>query len=593
MCGIAGILGPDDGLDSEALLLALRHRGPDRRAAVRPSPGVWLGATRLAINDLSPAGDQPMSTADGALTVVYNGEIYNAHTLRDTLTARGCVFRSRCDTEVLLHGYREWGDELVDHLEGMFAFALWDAPRRRALLARDPLGIKPLWLARRGATLVFASEVRALLAAHAADPSLSQTALASYLADGCVAEPQAIVRAVTSLAPGHRMVVADGTEQPAIRYWRAPAVADAGQLRGRLEEAVAGCLEADVPVGLLLSGGIDSAALGFLARNRGSVETFHVRIGSAGASRAQALARELGTRHHEVDVDAAEVERAAVACLAAQDQPSVDGLNTFLVAGAIHRAGLKAAISGVGADELFLGYPLHRTFLRARAWQAEGGAPAAAVRHAATLAARLPWPTWRLEKVVALAAADGAAQTYAAARALFPPAACRRLLPDAPPPPVGDDESDVSRLELSHYLLNTLLRDADVMSMAHGVELRVPLLNRGVVETVLPLSNALKLRGGVNKPLWIDAVPELPDWVTRARKEGFDLPFERWLLGPLRAPVEATLLSPRAATNLGLDPRAVERVWNRFVRWRDRSSAHRVWALHSLFCWAQAHNVSA
>jgi asparagine synthase (glutamine-hydrolysing) len=597
MCGIGGILGPADGLDGAALLASLFHRGPDAQADARPAPGVWLGATRLAINDLSPAGNQPMSTADGALVVVHNGEIYNAPALRAELQSRGHAFRSHCDTEVLLHGYRQWGDDVVHHVEGMFAFALWDGPRRRALLARDPLGIKPLWLARRGPTLVFASEVRALIAAGAAGRSLSLDAVGAFLATGSVAEPHAIVRGVESLPPGHLLVVEGEAGSPR-RYWSLPAprpdatVEEARrEVRERLDQSVAGCLHADVPVGLLLSGGIDSAALGLLARGRGRIETFHVRIGAGGAHRAQDVARALGTQHHEIEVGPDDAERAAAASLEAQDQPSVDGLNTFLVAGAIHRAGLKAAITGLGADELFLGYDLHRAFLRARALKRRLDRVATPLERVAAAAARLPWGSWRVEKLWEVVAANGAGDTYAAARALFPRATLWRLAPDAAPVAVGDGD-DPTRLELSNYLLNTLLRDADVMSMAHGVELRVPMLDRGLVESVASLPPELKLERGEIKPLLVAAVPELPPSVRRAKKEGFDLPFERWLAGPLRATVEATLLSPAELRRCGLDPQSVQSVWRRFLRRRDRPSAYRVWALHALVSWAGAHAAS-
>jgi asparagine synthase (glutamine-hydrolysing) len=594
MCGIGGILGPDAGLDGAALLAALRHRGPDAQGDARPAPDVWLAATRLAINDLSPAGNQPMRTADGALVVVHNGEIYNAPALRDQLGARGHQFGSRCDTEVLLHGYREWGDQLVDHIEGMFAFALWDGPRRRALLARDPLGIKPLWLARRGSTLVFASEVRALIAAGAAGRSLSLDAVGSFLATGSVAEPHAIVRGVESLAPGHLLVV-DEKIGTARKYWSVPephpdATFDEArrEVRTRLEQSVSGCLLADVPVGLLLSGGIDSAALGLLARGRGQIETFHVRIGTASADRARDVAYALGTQHHAIELGPGEAEQAASAGLRAQDQPSVDGLNTFLVAGAIHKAGLKAAITGLGADELFLGYPLHRTFLRMRSLKRRLDRAAAPFEHLAAAVARLPWGSWRLEKALELIAAGGAGDTYAAARALFPRAWLRRLAPDAATATV-DDGDDPTGLELSNYLLNTLLRDADVMSMAHGVELRVPMLDRRLVEAVAHLPPERRLERGVQKPLLVGAVPELPPTVKQAPKEGFELPLERWLLGPLRTAVEETLMSTSGPVRCGLDPDKVRTVWRRFVLRGDRASAHRVWALYALVTWATAH----
>jgi asparagine synthase (glutamine-hydrolysing) len=610
MCGIAGVLGPSDGIDTGALLAALVHRGPDRTRAATPSPGIWLGSTRLSINDLSPAGDMPMVTADGALTVVHNGEIYNAPALRDHLVARGHVFRSRSDTEVLLHGYREWGDDVLSHLEGMFAFALWDAPRRRLLLGRDPLGIKPLWLCRRGGRLAFASEVRALVRGGVVPPSLSLDAVGSYLASGSVAEPHAIVRGVEALPPGHRLAVdADAAGGIPYRYWAPPdgeqEVAEPealARVRARLEVAIVGCLEADVPVGVLLSGGIDSSVVALIAGARRPIETFHVFTGGLGAGRAARLARSLGTKHHEIHVGDHEAEGALADSLAAQDQPSIDGANTFLVAGAIRQAGLKAAVSGLGADELFLGYPMHRTYIRARRLQANMRQIAAPIRQAAALAARVAarpaCAPWQAEKAFDLAAADGAGATYLAARALFPATTATRLCPDARRPPAPAyhgapmPAAEISRLELGGYLLHTLLHDADVMSMAHGVELRVPLLDHRLVETVLGLPGRLKLKDGRKKPLLVDAVPELPDDLERASKEGFDLPFESWLNGRMRPSVEAALAAADSAARVGIEPRAAAHVWRRFLRHRDRPSAYRAWALYSLFDWARAHRAS-
>jgi asparagine synthase (glutamine-hydrolysing) len=608
VCGIGGIFGDPQGLDGSALLAALRHRGPDRQACESPSPGVWLCAARLAISDPTSAGNQPMVAADGQVTIVYNGEIYNAGELRNTLAARGHHFRSRCDTEVILEGFRAFGDRVTDELDGMFAFAIWDATKRRLLLARDALGIKPLWLARPGRRVVFASEVRALLAARAVAPRLSAPAVESFLRAGSVAEPRAILDGVESLPPGHRLTLHEGSELRTRWYslpshaLDLPASEAQAQVRAALDRAVHRSLEADVPVALLLSGGIDSGVLAVIAGSGAPVQSFHVRIGERSAGRAASLARSRGFLHHELRLDSEDVRSGLPALLAAQDQPSVDGVNSYFIARAIHSAGIKAAITGLGADELFLGYPLHRTYVRARALSRRLRAGAGAIRRVARLAARVrarvAAGAWQLDKLFGVAAASGAGATYSAARALFPDAAVDRLLcaprsftsPERMALPDGvSSVGEVSRLDLSSYLVDTLLRDADVMSMAHGVELRVPMLDRRLVETVLALPDALKLVPGRQKPLLVDAVPELPAEVPRAPKEGFELAVEDWLLGALRAPVEATLHDRSACARVGLDPQATHAVWRRFVRRRDRPSAFRVWALYSLCAWAETH----
>jgi asparagine synthase (glutamine-hydrolysing) len=602
MCGIGGIAGDPGGLDGAALLLARRHRGPDRQAEAA-LPGAWLCAARLAISDPTRAGDQPMASEDGAVTVVHNGEVYNAEALREALAGRGHRFRSRCDTEVILRGYRQFGEAVVEHLEGMFAFAIWDAPARRLTLARDPLGIKPLWIARRPGRLAFASEVRALAAAGAVGRAIAPEAVTTFLARGSVAEPAAILRGAEALPPGCVLTWSEGRERVR-RYWSLPEAGEAEggdeaeAVRARLEESVAGCLTADVPVALLLSGGIDSAALALVARRR-PIASFHVRVGGAEARRAAELARSLGFAHREVE--AAPAAADALTALSAQDQPSIDGVNTFLVARAIREAGLKVAVSGLGADELFLGYPLHRHYVRARAAQRWAGPIGAAVGYAAGALLMAPLPAaapWRAEKLLALAAARGAGATYAAARALFPPASRARLGPGLPAterieaPEDGSNAADeVSRLELSGYLVDTLLRDADVMGMAHGVELRVPMLDRRLVERVVAARASRKLMRGRQKPLLVDAVPELPRDLVDAPKSGFDLPLERWLTGPLRGAVEAALRGG-AARDVGLEPAAVETVWERFLARPGRASAHRAWALFALISWAGAHRAA-
>jgi len=606
MCGIGGVLGDRAGVDGAALLRALDHRGPDRRAVLEPAPGVWLAATRLAIRDPSAAGDQPM--ADGESALVYNGEVYNAGELRARLEGRGHRFRSRSDTEVVLRACLEWGDEAPARLEGMFAFAYWDGARRRLLLARDPLGVKPLWIARGPRRLAFASEVRPLLASGAAARALDPAAVASFLATGSVAEPRAIVRGVEALPPGSALAIeADALVEKRARTFslaaggarRVPFAEAAAEVRARLDASVDGHLESDVPLAVLLSGGVDSSAVAILAARhaRGSLCAFHLALGDGGAARARALAASLGLPYREVAPEVA--PRSLLDAAAAQDQPSVDGANTFLIARAIREAGFKAALTGLGADELFLGYPLHREYVRARILSTCVPAPVArrlgrAGARLARTASRLPFP---VEKLLAVGAARDERATWAALRALFPPSSARLLQPDAPPPEPLPDEplpdepplARVSRFELRGYLVNTLLRDADVMGMAQGVELRVPLLDRRLVEAVHALDPRLLDGRRARKALLVAAVPELPRAVREARKAGFVLPLERWLAGPLAAEVEALLGDREACRRVGLAPAAVEHVLRRFRARPSSGAAHRVWALFALLRWATAH----
>lgn len=620
MCGIFGYLLRDEheGLPSlDGAIAALHHRGPDDRGTfARSYDGFALGLahTRLSIVDLSPGGHQPMVDEERRAIVVFNGELYNHRELRAELESLGERFRSTSDTEVLLRGWARWGHDVLHRLRGMFALAIWDEPRRRLLLARDRLGVKPLYYARTSRGLVFASEVRALLATGAAERRLCPAGLRSYLAFGSVREPHTILRDVRALPPGHLLELHEGRGE--IRAWwelpmggSAPSTERDAVARTRelLERAVDQRMIADVPVGVFLSGGIDSSAIVALASraSRAPVHTFTLSFDEQAWDErrfAREVAERFGCNHHEVVLPVERAERDLDGALAALDQPSSDGPNSYFVSKAAREAGLVVALSGIGADEVFGGYGYFQMFRRI--WPLLGAlrGAAAVAPPIGSLASR--WDlSPALRKLVALGGTHGQVQSvYDVLRGMLDPRQVNELLGRArgttiaPPPaePVHGDLDPVqawSMLDLTHYVRDTLLRDTDAMSMAHALEVREPFLDHELVEHVLQLPAEWKLRRGAIKPHLCAAVPELPRSVVDRRKMGFTLPFEAWLRGPMRAFAEERLLGATRSTG-ALDAGAVERLWRGYLQAGADRSCSRVWAVVALMDWCERHRVT-
>ena len=351
---------------------ALLHRGPDDGGIeIVRVPGVEVGLAnrRLAIIDLSPAGHQPMFDADTGNWITYNGELYNFRALRAELEARGLTFRSHSDTEVILKAYGVWGEKCLDRFRGMFALAIWDAARRRLFVGRDPMGIKPLYYFQDGSRLVFASEVRALLATGLVPRRLAAAGLATYLMFGSVYDPFTLIEGVRALPAGHWLTWQDGRIETQ-EYWDVPhdaaaegRVESASALPGLLDQTVELHTVSDVPIGVFLSGGIDSSALVALLSRRARVSTFSVVFREAEYNEApfsRAVAERFHTDHHELTLSQQDALEAIPDALRAMDLPSMDGINTYIVSRQAVRAGLKVAMSGLGGDELFAGYDTFR-----------------------------------------------------------------------------------------------------------------------------------------------------------------------------------------------------------------------------------------
>jgi asparagine synthase (glutamine-hydrolysing) len=575
MCGIAGVRGTGAREALPGMLGAIAHRGPDDAGTYfDDAAGIGLAHRRLSIIDTSPAGHQPMEW--GGLRIVYNGEVYNYGALRAELEAAGCTFRSHTDTEVILAGYARWGADVLPRLRGMFAFAVWDEAAGELFLARDRFGIKPLYHGTFGGTFLFASELASLLASGRVPRVADPQAVWDYLSHGAVPQPRTIVQGVQALPAGHWMRVR-GADVQLQRWWdieeatrtERRALADIGYdeavagVRQRLDEATRLHLIADVPVGAFLSGGIDSTlVVGLMSRLAGHpIRTYSVGFGDSHAALselkwARLAAERFGADHTEVVVTGEDAARVFGRVVEAIDQPSVDGTNTWLVSEAA-RAGVTVALSGLGGDELFAGYPhFHR--LQRMARMAPAGVPAARAL-AGSAGAFLPgrWrmplqafvapPAERLSQLRRLMSDGERARAVA-------PALRRALAPERGPGRHAaslreglDAVGQVSYTEVAGYLRDTLLRDADAMSMAHSLEVRPVLLDHGLAEYAFALPSRFKLHGRQGKRVLIDAAADvLPREIVERPKMGFELPLTAWLKTTLRPRVRDLLASPSA-----------------------------------------------
>jgi asparagine synthase (glutamine-hydrolysing) len=629
MCGIAGVALGSGGSRTDlayrvqAMADGLLHRGPDDGGLYESvDRRVALGTRRLAIQDLSPAGHMPMANAAETVWITYNGELYNAAELRADLETLGYTFRSHGDTEVVLYGYEAWGVELLDRLRGMFSLAIYDRRMTpRLLLARDPLGIKPLYYAWVDGALVFASECRAVVSSGLVSREIGQPGLLAYLQLGSVPAPLTIYRDIRALEAGHYLMMTwtGAAVRPAepVPYWGLPADSSAAaaevpypdaveRVRGLLLDSVRRHLVSDVPLGVFLSGGVDSGSLVALMRAAdpsGTIRSCSVVFDEQRYDEsiyAHEVARHFATDHHDVRVTAADLGNELEPILDALDQPSNDGVNTYFVSRAARQVQLTVALSGLGGDELFGGYPtfsrLGPLVRRARLLQALPGALPAL---AAGLGAWHPHhPGARLAGWVRRGGAEPAA-TYLGLRGMFSAATLRDLVrPEvlhdgaagfdllnlvrrsAALPRSTTTHDQASRLELTAYMRHQLLRDGDVMSMAHSLEIRVPFVDRVVVENILALNTTLP-PGALPKQLLRDAVPTLPAAVRlRQDKQGFSFPFGPWLGGPLRPQFGELVREAAEQFRPYLRPDACARVLAAFDAGRTHWS--RPWALAAL-----------
>jgi len=697
MCSISGIIQISNfefrisdlkpAAAVERMNNALRHRGPDdegiskfefRNADCEIQIG--LGNTRLAIIDLSGAGHQPMQDREAGLTITYNGEIYNFRELRAEIGDAFGPWQSNTDTEVVLRAFRLWGVDAFPRLRGMFALAIWDARQQELLLARDRFGIKPLYYSANkvqsptsnvqrlpgedgrwtldvghATQILFASEIRALLATGLVERKLSAEGLASYLEYGSTQAPDTIIEGVRALLPGHYLrmrpdhaglrisdcefanlncdeELTTETEEKQRLHREEGRDEAVAVLREKLTESVRLHLVSDVPLGVFLSGGMDSSALVALMSRvtKEKPKTFSVVFDEAQFSEAphsRLVAQQFQTDHNEIHLTEDQLLGMLPAALAAMDQPTMDGVNTFVVSKAVKEEGITVALSGLGGDELFAGYSTFRRALRLREMS---GISRGLLRSAARIGKTQLNGSVRRKKFWQLAQSDcSPAAVYEVTRQLFssdqierisslsPLSAARRgaggeviaLTPTLSPSPlVGredripgkfDTVNEISLLELRGYMANTLLRDTDFMSMAHSLEVRVPFVDSEIVSYVLGLPGRWKVnagRGKLNgsrpKPLLAEVLSDLlpPKFLERS-KMGFTLPFEKWMRLGLRNEISNTFRDNERLTRSGLDNEGVAQLWEGFQRSPASVGWSRPWSLYVLAKWCEINDV--
>jgi asparagine synthase (glutamine-hydrolysing) len=592
---------------------AQQHRGPDDHGVANctfQNGEVIFGNTRLAIIDTSDAGHQPMNDPQTGNWITYNGETYNFKDLRHELDHE--PWMSNTDTEVVLRAYRQWGSDAFRKLRGMFAFAIWDEEKQTLLLARDPLGIKPVYYYAGQHQFIFASELRALLASGLVPRKLSAVGVNSYLANGSVESPTTIIDGVKQLLPGHCLHVKASdagnielrdvefavSKQTVAEGNRDDAVA---RLRSELEESVRLHLVSDVPLGVFLSGGMDSSALVALMSRVGEQQpkTFSVVFDEAAYTEApfsRAVAERFNTDHSEIWLNEDRLLQILPGAIAAIDQPTMDGINTYVVSSAVKSKGITVALSGLGGDELFAGYP---SFRRALRFAAIRQASKRVLRVAAGVGKFALGGSVQRQKLRQLMNSDGgAADVYRISRQLFSSDAVYGM--------TGRDVSfsnghkhdpdivnAISRLEMRGYMTNTLLRDTDAMSMAHSLEVRVPFVDVKIVDYVLSLPGEWKIREDSRpKPLLADALSDLlPREFMGRPKMGFTLPFEKWMQGKLRAEIAGVMEDEKQLSDVELNCEVVKSVWKKFLQSPKAVGWTRPWAIYVLVKWSEVNGI--
>ena len=621
MCGIAGIVAESAHARFaeavEKMVAALSHRGPDCQGIENLGPCL-LGNTRLAIVDLSPRGRQPMPNEDSTLWITYNGECYNANELREQLESRGHRFRSTSDTEVVLHLYQEIGDACVEKIRGMFAFAIWDIQNRRLFLARDRIGIKPLYYASIPGGMIFASEIKALLASSLVPRKLDSNGIHAFLELGHIPPPWTAIRDIRPLEPGHSAVWQDG-KLSLRRYWSLPASSNghpaklrvvADELCDTLVRAARMHLMSDVPIALFLSGGVDSAAIGALLRRSGTEKLTAVTVGFDDkeydeSQTSRQTAEILGIPHRVVCLTPDRIASSLEHTIWSMDQPTVDGLNAYWISRITAEAGFKVALSGTGGDELFGGYDSIKRFERfTRTAALMQFFPK---RTGKAIFAHDNFP-FRWRKLSYLVGADDPfVAAELAVKVLYPEDSIQKLLTQPVSPPICSSKAEAHLREwASHtagralrerlsfqdfhaHLEPRLVRDADAMSMAHGLELRPVFLDHEIVNAVWKLPASIRFQ---KKRLLLAAMQkQLPKGLYEALKcrpkRTFTFPLARWLSGALKRVLDEGFQPENLLAAGVLEPAAVTRLWRCYQQNPAAIGWSRIWSLFVLERWCQ------
>ena len=620
MCGINGILGIENPEKGKLFLAKMNakmaHRGPDDEG-VYADANIALGQRRLSIIDLSNAGHQPMWSNDKRFCIVYNGELYNFKELKFDLerASRGSEdkpyhFISTSDTEVILAAYSRWGKDCLSRFNGMYGFAIWDEQKKELFIARDRLGIKPIYYSISNQVLAFSSEIRSLLESEIVPRKLNADALPDYLRYQTVHAPQTMVKDVYMLLPGH-YIIANFNEIKIQKYWDInqftpskaidiPYNKVCAKVNTLFEKAVERRLVADVPFGAFLSGGIDSSAVvGMMNKvSTSKVKTFSVVFEDEQfneAKYARIIAHKFNTEHHEIKLTPTDFKNVLNDALLAMDHPSGDGPNTYVVSKATKNAGITMALSGLGGDELFAGYDIFNRTLKLDKLKWISGIPGIALAAKLNLLIRPSVSAAKITELLDLNSLNFK-NTYPLSRQVLLEEQIAKLLKnknkaknsvaeiikniDAKS---GNLLSAVGIAEISSYMQNVLLRDTDQMSMAHALEIRVPFLDYELVEYVIGLTDNYKIPV-TPKKLLIDSLGDmLPPEIVNRPKMGFTLPWKNWLKSDLRSLCEENL------TLLGQNPHfnaeELNSLWKRFLKDDPFITWSRIWYLVVLQSW--------
>lgn len=631
MCGINGIYGLDDmDLAKQKVSTmnnSLKHRGPDDEGAF-VAPAIALGHRRLSIIDLSSAGHQPMSSYDNRYRIVYNGELYNFKELKFELQRivtktgqQAYFFQTNSDTEVIIAAYARWGSDCVHHFNGMFAFAIWDQLEQRLFIARDRLGIKPLYYLYTNGVFGFSSEIRSLMAAQLIPKILDEQGLIDYLRYQTVHAPRTIMKGIKMLLPGHSIIITNN-DLKIHKYWQLtdhpnnPAInikqdyrevcKDVNHL---LTKSVERRLIADVPFGAFLSGGIDSSAVVGLMQKVSTeqVKTFTVTFDESEFSEstyAALVAKKFNTDHHEIRLKPSDFLKQLPEALEAMDHPSGDGPNTYIVSKATKQAGIKMALSGLGGDELFGGYEvfkryteLNKKYLLKRAprfMRAAGGTILTKVKPGIAsekISEYLKQEHLNFEAFYTLSRQvlldKQIAELYDSGKDVKN--SVWTILADQHLPLEQNNVTTVSIAEISTYMQNVLLRDTDQMSMANALEVRVPFLDYTLVEYALNLPDKFK-EVITPKKLLIDAMGDLlPPEVVNRPKMGFVLPWKQWMQNELRDFCEQKL--KKLGRRKGFKEEGILKLWKLFLENNAKVSWSRIWILVVLENWLETNGI--
>lgn len=616
MCGITGIYNLNGtGEFGDTVLrmnAALKHRGPDD-TGVENFAGLSLGHQRLSIIDLSAAGHQPMQR-DG-ITIVFNGEIYNYREVREQLKSFG--FTSDSDTEVLIRAWQKWGRGMLDHLNGMFAFAIWDAGKQQLFIARDRLGIKPLYYTIADGNLIFASEIRSVLASGQVRRKLNRNALYDYFSYQTVHAPETIIENVFMLMPGHCISVHKGNME-INSWWSLQNGRQSGQMsreqiqsktKDLLADAVKIRMVADVPFGAFLSGGIDSSLVVGLMQQVSAlpVKTFCVVYDDSEFSEAKyarQVANHFGTDHHEIKLNPSDFLEMLPSALNSMDHPSGDGPNTYVVSGATRKAGVTMALSGLGGDELFAGYPVFKRMMQLQNSSLLKNTPSVARKLLASmlLAAKKDIGSRKAAEILKLKSISPSS-AFPLMRKVLLDEQIRKVF-NVPTDSIDSHKhilalfgnydarhllSAVSEAEITTYMQNVLLRDTDQMSMAHALEVRVPFLDYRLVEFVLGLQDEIKFPHSPKKLLADSFEGFLPAEIFTRKKMGFVMPWSHWMKNELRTFCYSSL--ERFGERAEIHPSGLMDLWSKFEMGSPEVSWSRIWPIIVLENWIERNDI--